>query len=50
LPKLWLPKREHFFCIETIPTLGSGKIDLQRARAIAAEKVRNGCYAAQNRL
>lgn len=50
LPKLWLPKRGHFFCVEAIPTLGSGKTDLQRARAIAVEKVRNGCYAAQNRL
>lgn len=50
LPKLWLPKREHFFCIEAIPVLGSGKTDLQRARAIALKKASNGCYAVQNQL
>jgi acyl-[acyl-carrier-protein]-phospholipid O-acyltransferase/long-chain-fatty-acid--[acyl-carrier-protein] ligase len=50
LPKLWLPKREHFFSIEAIPALGTGKTDLQRARAIAVEKVSDGCYAVENRL
>jgi acyl-[acyl-carrier-protein]-phospholipid O-acyltransferase/long-chain-fatty-acid--[acyl-carrier-protein] ligase len=35
LPKLWIPRREHFYCIETIPTLGTGKVDLQQARRLA---------------
>ena len=28
LPKLWIPKRENIHCIDTIPLLGSGKVDL----------------------
>jgi acyl-[acyl-carrier-protein]-phospholipid O-acyltransferase/long-chain-fatty-acid--[acyl-carrier-protein] ligase len=35
LPKLWVPKREHFFAVETIPVLGSGKVDLRAARVAA---------------
>jgi acyl-[acyl-carrier-protein]-phospholipid O-acyltransferase / long-chain-fatty-acid--[acyl-carrier-protein] ligase len=29
LPKLWLPRKENFFLIESLPTLGSGKLDLK---------------------
>lgn len=29
LPKLWLPRKENFFRIETLPLLGSGKLDLK---------------------
>jgi acyl-[acyl-carrier-protein]-phospholipid O-acyltransferase/long-chain-fatty-acid--[acyl-carrier-protein] ligase len=39
LPKLWLPRREHLFCIESIPTLGTGKVDLQQARRLAMARV-----------
>ena len=38
LPKLWLPKRQHFFYLEAIPTLASGKADLRQAKAIALQK------------
>jgi len=35
LPRLWIPKREHFYAVETIPLLGTGKVDLQAARRTA---------------
>ncbi len=35
LPKLWLPKREHLIPIEAIPSLGTGKTDLQALKALA---------------
>ena len=35
LPKLWIPKRENFFLIESIPVLGSGKVDLKKMKALA---------------
>lgn len=35
LPKLWIPKREHFYPVESIPLLATGKVDLRRARAMA---------------
>jgi len=38
LPKLWLPKRESLYPIESLPLLGSGKIDLRKAKAIAMDK------------
>ena len=38
LPKLWIPKRESFYYIETIPTLGTGKVDLRQVKKIALEK------------
>ncbi len=37
LPALWIPKRDHFCRVEAIPLLGSGKVDLVKARAIATE-------------
>jgi acyl-[acyl-carrier-protein]-phospholipid O-acyltransferase / long-chain-fatty-acid--[acyl-carrier-protein] ligase len=36
LPKLWIPKREDLRPIETIPTLGSGKVDLRALRERAS--------------
>jgi acyl-[acyl-carrier-protein]-phospholipid O-acyltransferase/long-chain-fatty-acid--[acyl-carrier-protein] ligase len=36
LPRLWIPKREDLRPMESIPTLGSGKIDVQRLKKIAA--------------
>ncbi|HTN72845.1 MAG TPA: acyl-[ACP]--phospholipid O-acyltransferase [Methylomirabilota bacterium] len=38
LPKLWIPKRENFFLIESIPVLGSGKVDLKNVKRLAVEK------------
>lgn len=36
LPRLWLPKREDLRCVEAIPTLGTGKVDLRAVRQLAA--------------
>jgi len=38
LPKLWIPKRESFFMVETIPILGAGKVDLRGVKNLAKEK------------
>ncbi len=35
LPKLWIPRRDNFFVVEEIPLLGSGKVDLKKAQAMA---------------
>jgi len=35
LPKLWLPRKENFFQIDALPTLGSGKMDLTRVKETA---------------
>jgi len=35
LPKLWIPKREHLYAVETLPLLGTGKVDLRAARRTA---------------
>jgi len=39
LPRLWLPKRENIYQVETLPRLGTGKLDLRsvklRAQALA---------------
>jgi acyl-[acyl-carrier-protein]-phospholipid O-acyltransferase/long-chain-fatty-acid--[acyl-carrier-protein] ligase len=34
LPNLWIPKVEDFVAVEALPVLGSGKVDLRRARGI----------------
>jgi len=39
LPKLWIPKREHFYAVETIPLLGTGKVDLRAAKLTAIAKM-----------
>jgi acyl-[acyl-carrier-protein]-phospholipid O-acyltransferase/long-chain-fatty-acid--[acyl-carrier-protein] ligase len=38
LPKLWIPKRENLFLIDTLPLLGSGKVDLKKVKAMASER------------
>jgi acyl-[acyl-carrier-protein]-phospholipid O-acyltransferase/long-chain-fatty-acid--[acyl-carrier-protein] ligase len=38
LPKLWIPKRENLYFIDAIPILGSGKADLKKLKALAAER------------
>ena len=35
LPKLWIPKRENLHLIDSIPLLGSGKVDLKKVKAMA---------------
>ncbi|HTR39361.1 MAG TPA: acyl-[ACP]--phospholipid O-acyltransferase [Bryobacteraceae bacterium] len=40
LPALWIPKRDQFIPVDTIPTLGSGKVDLVTARSIALENLK----------
>ena len=37
LPNLWLPRPDAFFRIDTLPYLGTGKLDLQRVRTLAKE-------------
>ena len=37
LPKLWIPKRDDLFAIDSLPVLGSGKIDLKAAKNLARE-------------
>jgi acyl-[acyl-carrier-protein]-phospholipid O-acyltransferase / long-chain-fatty-acid--[acyl-carrier-protein] ligase len=38
LPRLWIPKREDIRFVESIPTLGTGKVDLRAVRRLAEEK------------
>src|SRR6266550_2509860 len=38
LPKLWIPKRENLHPIDTIPVLGSGKVDLKKVKTLALER------------
>ncbi len=35
LPKLWLPRKENFFAVDSLPILGSGKLDLKRVKETA---------------
>jgi acyl-[acyl-carrier-protein]-phospholipid O-acyltransferase/long-chain-fatty-acid--[acyl-carrier-protein] ligase len=35
LPKLWIPKQENFYCVESLPVLGSGKLDVRRVKEMA---------------
>jgi acyl-[acyl-carrier-protein]-phospholipid O-acyltransferase / long-chain-fatty-acid--[acyl-carrier-protein] ligase len=41
LPNLWRPKPDHFFRLEALPMLGTGKLDLRGMRAKAVELLRN---------
>ncbi|MGA2185781.1 MAG: acyl-[ACP]--phospholipid O-acyltransferase [Bryobacteraceae bacterium] len=36
-PPLWTPKRENYYRVEAIPTLGTGKLDLRKARELAEQ-------------
>jgi acyl-[acyl-carrier-protein]-phospholipid O-acyltransferase/long-chain-fatty-acid--[acyl-carrier-protein] ligase len=35
LPPLWVPRREHFFQVESLPVMGSGKLDLKLVKQTA---------------
>ncbi|MBI4529797.1 MAG: MFS transporter [Deltaproteobacteria bacterium] len=37
LPKLWIPRRENIHCVDNIPMLGSGKLDLKKLKSNALE-------------
>jgi len=39
LPKLWIPKRENLYAVDSLPLLGSGKVDLREIKAMAQERV-----------
>jgi len=39
LPRLWMPKREDLHFVESIPTLGTGKVDLRGVRQLALERI-----------
>jgi acyl-[acyl-carrier-protein]-phospholipid O-acyltransferase/long-chain-fatty-acid--[acyl-carrier-protein] ligase len=39
LPNLWIPSREDFLAVESIPLLGSGKIDLKGLKTVAQKLV-----------
>jgi acyl-[acyl-carrier-protein]-phospholipid O-acyltransferase/long-chain-fatty-acid--[acyl-carrier-protein] ligase len=38
LPKLWIPKKDNLYWVESIPLLGSGKVDLKKVKAMAVER------------
>ena len=38
LPKLWIPKREDLRPIESLPVLGSGKVDLRKIKVMALQQ------------
>jgi acyl-[acyl-carrier-protein]-phospholipid O-acyltransferase / long-chain-fatty-acid--[acyl-carrier-protein] ligase len=37
LPKVWVPKRENIYRVESLPTLGTGEADLRGIRRVAEE-------------
>lgn len=41
LPNLWHPRRDNYFQIDEMPTLGSGKLDMKQLKTIAADLVGN---------
>jgi len=42
LPALWRPRADQFVRIETLPYLGTGKLDLRKARELALEAANRG--------
>jgi len=40
LPALWRPRRDQFVRLEKLPYLGTGKLDLRKARELAQETSR----------
>ncbi|HLJ44703.1 MAG TPA: acyl-[ACP]--phospholipid O-acyltransferase [Bryobacteraceae bacterium] len=50
LPRLWLPKRENFYQIDTLPTLGTGKLDLRAVKNLALTKANGARVAAGETL
>jgi acyl-[acyl-carrier-protein]-phospholipid O-acyltransferase/long-chain-fatty-acid--[acyl-carrier-protein] ligase len=46
LPRLWIPKREDLIPVPSIPTLGTGKVDLRGLRQLALERTGNSAARA----
>jgi acyl-[acyl-carrier-protein]-phospholipid O-acyltransferase/long-chain-fatty-acid--[acyl-carrier-protein] ligase len=44
LPALWRPRKEQFVKIETLPYLGTGKLDLRKARGLALEMTQRAVH------
>ncbi len=42
LPRLWIPSVEDFVAVESIPILGTGKVDLRQVRRVADEMIGSG--------
>jgi acyl-[acyl-carrier-protein]-phospholipid O-acyltransferase/long-chain-fatty-acid--[acyl-carrier-protein] ligase len=38
LPPLWVPRREHFYRVESLPIMGSGKLDLKLLKETAQRR------------
>ena len=47
LPKLWIPKRENFYQVDALPTLGTGKLDLMGVKAKAQQLADHTCETNQ---
>ncbi len=45
LPNLWIPGADSLFEVDEIPVLGTGKLDLQAVREMAADRVAGGSAA-----
>jgi acyl-[acyl-carrier-protein]-phospholipid O-acyltransferase/long-chain-fatty-acid--[acyl-carrier-protein] ligase len=45
LPSLWLPRREYFYRVDSLPVMGSGKLDLKLVKQ-TAQKLTAGVVAA----
>lgn len=39
LPNLFIPRRDHFVKVDTLPVLGTGKLDLRQVKGIAMERL-----------
>ena len=48
LPRLWVPKREDIHFVESLPTLGTGKLDLRDLNARASALRRNSASEAHS--
>jgi len=38
LPNIWIPRGENLYCVDAIPLLGSGKVDLKQVKMMAIER------------
>jgi acyl-[acyl-carrier-protein]-phospholipid O-acyltransferase/long-chain-fatty-acid--[acyl-carrier-protein] ligase len=45
LPLLWIPRREHFYQVDSLPVMGSGKLDLKLVKQ-TAQRLTTGTMAA----
>ncbi len=45
LPRLWIPKEENIYLVDSIPLLGSGKLDLGKIKQMALERAGHTTFA-----